>query len=245
MSDLKSTLNVITQFLETPFDLNGKKPSELLGKKRRRRRRRLPSPISDADPSDEEPKRKKKTEKKKKEKEEYKSAQFIEDSDEEYGDMEAFLEKERAMRQKALDAAAAAGNRPVAMKPTGTKKRRRKGEEMGKKGKKRKGDLSTEAAVDIDLTDGTPEQSDTSDVEVVDSQDKGITSPLDPPKAAPRPKPRPIAKARASSSRPAAETPLDPSSPRSPQPRDGSEPPERPVGQRTKRLIISDDEDSG
>lgn len=246
MSDLKGTLNVITQFLETPFDLNGKKPSDLLGKKRRRRRRRSPSPISDADPSEEEPKRKKKTDKKKKEKEEYKSAQFIEDSDEEYGDMEAFLEKERAMRQKALDAAAVAGNRPVAMKPTGTKKRRRKGDETGKKGKKRKGDLSTEAAVDIDLTDGAPEQSDTSDVEVVDSQDKGITSPLGPSKAAPRPKPRPIAKARASSSRPAAETPLDLSSPRSPQPRDGSEPPERPVvGQRTKRLIISDDEDSG
>lgn len=49
-SDLQSCLNVISQFLENPLDLEGKKASQLLSKKRRRRLRR-PSPSSDPDAS--------------------------------------------------------------------------------------------------------------------------------------------------------------------------------------------------
>jgi replication fork protection complex subunit Tof1/Swi1 len=72
-------LTVINQFLETPFDLGGKKASQLLSKKTSR----SPSPAADNEIAcnDEAPKRKRKKEKKK-EKEYYKSAQFIEDSDE-------------------------------------------------------------------------------------------------------------------------------------------------------------------
>lgn len=127
VEDLQRTLNVINQFLHTPIDLEGKKASQLFSKKRRRRRRRSPSPESDADGmSGDEVMRKKRKEKKKKEKETYKSAQFIEDSDAEYGDMESFLEKEKAARERAVLAAAASGtDRPATMKPTGTKKRRR------------------------------------------------------------------------------------------------------------------------
>ena len=52
------------------------------------------------DDDEDGPKQKKKREKKKKEKEVYKSAQFIEDSDEDYGNMEEFLEKERQLRER-------------------------------------------------------------------------------------------------------------------------------------------------
>lgn len=130
ISELQQIHNVVKQFLEAPIDLDGKKASQLLSKKRRRRRRRSPSPVSDNDAvlSEDEPRQKKK-EKKKKEKEQYKSAQFIEDSDEEYGGMDAFLEKERVQREKTeLAAAANTGARLSTMKATGTKKRRRKTE---------------------------------------------------------------------------------------------------------------------
>jgi replication fork protection complex subunit Tof1/Swi1 len=100
-----------------------------LSKKRRRRRRRSPSPTSDdGATSEDEPRRKEKKEKKekkKKEKEIYKSAQFIEDSDVEYGDMEAFLEREKATRNRTKLVAETAGiDRVATMKPRGTKKRR-------------------------------------------------------------------------------------------------------------------------
>jgi replication fork protection complex subunit Tof1/Swi1 len=123
-------LNVIDQFLETPFDMEGKKASSLLSKKRRRRCRRAPSPDSgeDAELSDDEP-RKKRKEKKKKEKEQYKSAQFIGDSDEEYGDMDTFLAKEKILRDRVALAGAEAASqafRPPGMRTHGMKKRRRR-----------------------------------------------------------------------------------------------------------------------
>ncbi|KAJ3565991.1 hypothetical protein NP233_g7283 [Leucocoprinus birnbaumii] len=129
-SDLQGMVNVIDQFLETPFDLEGKKASSLLSKKRRRRRR-APSPDSeeDADIGDDEPRRKRK-EKKKKEKEQYKSAQFIEDSDEEYGDMDAFLQREKVLRDRVALAGAEAASqaiRPPGMRAHGMKKRKRRG----------------------------------------------------------------------------------------------------------------------
>ena len=126
ISELQRIRSVIKQFLEEPIDLEGKKASQLLSKKRRRRRRRSPS-VSEDDAvlSGDEPRRKKK-EKNKKEKEQYKSAQFIEDSDEEYGGMDTFLEKEKAQREKtSLAAVNSTGGRLPTMKATGTKKRPR------------------------------------------------------------------------------------------------------------------------
>ena len=46
--DLQRCLNTINQYLETPIDLEGRKPAELLQKKRRRRTRRK-QPESDAE----------------------------------------------------------------------------------------------------------------------------------------------------------------------------------------------------
>jgi replication fork protection complex subunit Tof1/Swi1 len=87
---MQSQLNVINQYLDQPFDLDGKKASELLNKKPRRRRRRR-APQSD----DEEmvPELKKKKERKKKEQEKYKSADMIEDSDADEETWAEFFEK--------------------------------------------------------------------------------------------------------------------------------------------------------
>ncbi|KAF9452119.1 hypothetical protein P691DRAFT_772581 [Macrolepiota fuliginosa MF-IS2] len=128
-SDLQGMVNLINQFLETPFDLEGKKAASLLSKKRRRRRRRAPATDSEEDAVLEDDEPKKNREKKKKEKEQYKSAQFIQDSDEEYGDMDAFLQKEKTLRERAALAGAEAASqaiRPSGMRGHGMKKRRRK-----------------------------------------------------------------------------------------------------------------------
>ncbi|KAF8961410.1 timeless protein-domain-containing protein [Flammula alnicola] len=258
VAELQRTLNVINQFLETPFDLDGKKASELLSKKRRRRRRRSPSPDSDdgALLSGDAPRKRKRKEKKKKEKEQYKSAQFIEDSDQEYGGMEAFLEKERAQREKAALAATAVGvtDRPVTMKANGTKKRRRKGAEKGAKSKKHKrGDASpTLGDLGHHSSDGGVDNPSDSDVEIVEaSHTQGANNqvPSDKPKPVPRPRPRPRPKSRASTlSRPSpAASPEPDDRPSSPSPRALSTEPERISStshmHRSRRLFFSDDED--
>ncbi|KDQ32651.1 hypothetical protein PLEOSDRAFT_48756 [Pleurotus ostreatus PC15] len=163
--ELQRTLKVIDQFLETPFDLNGGRASQLLSKKRRRRRARH------TDDVDEEGNTKRK-ERKKKEKENFKSAEFIVDSDEEYGDIDAFLDKEKEKREAAERNAAQAGKQLGTMRATGTKKRRRKGVEKGKS-KKRK---------------GNPEARSDDDIEVVGSS---RSSPEREEPVKPRPRPRP------------------------------------------------------
>ncbi|KAJ7151353.1 timeless protein-domain-containing protein [Mycena crocata] len=196
-ADLQRTLKVIRQFLATPINLEGKKASELLTKKTRQTRRaRSPSPDSDEEPSDgagnsdsDAPKKRKKKEKErapkpKPKQQEFKSAQFIEDSDEEYGDIDAFLAKEKEMRDRATLAAAETG-KIATMKPTGTKKRRKKeapqGEGTSKRKKKRKSDSAAE------------------DGDAGSEADVFGSHPVDPPpeestpaaRARPRPKPKP------------------------------------------------------
>ncbi|KAF8153299.1 timeless protein-domain-containing protein [Crassisporium funariophilum] len=252
IAELKRTLNVINQFLQTPFSLDGKKASQLLNKKRRRRRRRSPSPASDDDAalSGDEPRRKKRKEKQKKEKEQYKSAQFIEDSDEEYGGMDAFLDKEKVQREQALLAAASAdNNRPATMKAAGTKKRRRKAGERVSKSKRTKGRESSPTSGGPELTsDRDLAIPDESDVEVVEDSraSTGLDGAQGDPqmeRPAPRPRPRLLAKRRSTSSR---------ASPSTPEADDQQELQDSGQGGRTstvqhvyhiKRLILSDDED--
>jgi replication fork protection complex subunit Tof1/Swi1 len=185
-SELQSTLVVIDQFLETPYDLKGKKVSELLSKPRRRRRRRPSSPVGDLTSDEDEP-RKTKKEKKKKEKEQYKSAVLIEDSDAEYGDIEAFLEKEKALREKTARAAAATGGIGT-MKSTGTKKRRKRTEKgAGKKRKKGNDKLA--------LASGGKDPSDESDMDNPGFRSPSPSADVNAPatetrKPRPRPKPR-------------------------------------------------------
>ena len=257
MEELQRILNVINQFLVTPLDLVGKKAAQLLSKKRRRRRRRSPSPDSDEGAlSADEPKLKKRKEKKKKEKETYKSAQFIQDSDEEYGDMDAFLEKEKAARERAILAAASAGDgtRLATMKPTGTKKRRKKGANESNKLKKReKGKEASPASGDpARISHERREQE--SDVEVVEPSGDQGNAQIPKPRPLPRPIPKPAAHPRTSSSHssppPSSDPGFDdtegdlPPSPGSPS---NIHAPQRvlmaPHVQRTKRLILSDDED--
>ncbi|KZT26081.1 timeless-domain-containing protein [Neolentinus lepideus HHB14362 ss-1] len=140
--ELQSNRNVIEQFLANPIDLGGKKASTMLTKKaRRRRRRRQPTPASDSESDilDDEPKKKAK---KKKEANQYKSAQFIEDSEEDEGEMEAFFEKEKQLRER-MALAAMENGKVATMRSTGTKKRRKKGaDDKPKQRKKRRGEPS-------------------------------------------------------------------------------------------------------
>lgn len=202
---MQQTVNVIRQFLETPFKLDGQKATSLLNKQRRRRRRRASSPESGAE-DDEVPRRRK--EKKKKETKQYKSAQFIEDSDAEYGDMEAFLEKEKALREKTARLAAASGQ-TATMRSRGTKKRRRRsdGDNAGKRKRKRR---NAAASHDSDgaQSEGSKVISSGDELDVFGSPKQPIstadTTP-DPatdhaPKA--RPRPRPAFKGRRSSAEP-------------------------------------------
>jgi len=108
---------------------------------------------ADEDAEEDEPKVHKRKEKKKKEKEQYKSAQFIVDSDDDMiGTMEEFLEQEKQRRIKAELAAAnaqtGATTRPVGMRATGTKKRRRKDEDKPGGRKKHKADSEMVSAAD-------------------------------------------------------------------------------------------------
>ncbi|KAI0301445.1 timeless protein-domain-containing protein [Russula brevipes] len=142
LPDLQRSLTVIEQFEETPLDLNGKRASQLLCKKRQRRRRRRRERTrrtasgsegeaaasggddnhDDDDEEDDEdrPRRARKV----REREQYKSAQFIEDSDEEYGqDIDDFFVREAELRKRT--ALAAVDSQLSTMRPTGTKKRRR------------------------------------------------------------------------------------------------------------------------
>ncbi|KAG6889904.1 hypothetical protein C0992_003697 [Termitomyces sp. T32_za158] len=228
-ADLRSTLTVIDQFLESPIDLQGKKASDLLGKKRRRRRRRSPSPQSDSDDvlDDDGPRRKKK-EKKKKEKQQYKSAQFIEDSDEEYGDIEAFLEKEKVMREKAQQAAEASGVQISNMKAQGTKKRRRKTGNNSRKRRKAEADDSTNVDGHESLDTDTGEEND---------DNAGDLSP-----SPPRPRPRPLGKRALSS--PVA-TPTDQHFSDTSDDNE-SQPAKTMIGTALKRsqVVISDDDDN-
>lgn len=201
-SDLQSTLNVIDQFLENPFDLGGKKASQLLTKGRRRRRRRSPSPDSDDDVGAfDYGNKSKRKEKKEKEKEQYKSAQFIEDSDAEYGDIEEFLEKEKALREKTALVAEGRGT----MKPTGTRKRRRKATDGGAGKKKRKGHddsglLHPDTWKDTDDTN----QSEGSELEMLGSRQHSPTTTAIPlseseqQRTKPRPRPKSRFKTRSS-----------------------------------------------
>lgn len=231
-SVLRTRLNVVDQFLKNPIDLEGKKASEMLSKKtRRRRRRRSPSLGSDVELLDDEPRRHKK-EKKKKEEKKYKSAQFIEDSDEEYGDMEGFLEREKVLREKTARAAADSG-KIATMRATGTKKKRRK------KGK----DAVLSSAEEED--DPAPvslkvfSDDSNSDDEIFTSLRRS-RSPSRPPKT--RPKPRVVRKQEPAA---AAETiNISSDSERQAQARQASASPTSAVVRPAKkaRIVISDDE---
>jgi hypothetical protein len=147
LPDLQQSLTVIEQFEKSPLDLDGKRASQLLQKKRRqrqrrRRRRRQPSSSDSEDGEGESnddsdaPRKARKA----RERETYKSAQFIEDSDEEYErDIDAFFAREAELRKRtALTAASVFADDSAAdgqqgqehrhlgtMRATGTKKRRR------------------------------------------------------------------------------------------------------------------------
>ncbi|KIJ40487.1 hypothetical protein M422DRAFT_49176 [Sphaerobolus stellatus SS14] len=207
--DLQSSLNLINQYLETPLDLQGKKATELLSKKRKRRAARRRAASSEPEGEDEDGEQPKRKEWKKKENQQYKSAQFIEDSDAELEDDETFFAKEAALRDRT--ALAAAQGLSITMKATGTKKRRKKKEGEGREKKKWRTGIAS--ARSPSPTQDPPENhADTSDNEASDAvvgddnldatapptgSTPATSSPGESRPKPPRPKPKPKPKAKA------------------------------------------------
>ena len=129
--DMQSQLNVINQFLESPIELQGKKPSEFMKKKPRKRRPRL-------DENGEPPM---KGERKKREEQEYKSATMIEDSDADEDEWAAFFEREKKLAERTALTSETTGKSGT-MRTTGTKKRKRK--EGKKRRRKHGGNVTSE-----------------------------------------------------------------------------------------------------
>jgi replication fork protection complex subunit Tof1/Swi1 len=137
LPDLRRALAVIEQFEKAPLDLGGKRAAQLLRKKRRSRRRQRQRPRhtsadSDSDGAnnsgseDDEENESKGKKARAREREAYKSAQFIEDSDDEYGrDIDAFFAKEAELRERTALAAVDSALGTGTMRASGTKKRRR------------------------------------------------------------------------------------------------------------------------
>ncbi|KAL5514636.1 hypothetical protein ACEPAG_1952 [Sanghuangporus baumii] len=260
-SDLQSSLNVINQFIETPLDLGGKKASQMLSKKtrRRRRRRRASSSSSEHSGSDSDEPRKRRAKKKKEEKK-YKSAQFIEDSDVEYGDDETFWARERAQREKT--AKLAAEGKMASLRATGTKKRKKprgkaadtdtgrvSGDEEGETNdaKRRKSSPATDDGVDGGEADGQAEAPSSDSDSDSDSDEFGIDAFLDrntrskvpkskaAPKARPKPRPRPRYKEPATDVQETPDMPM-PSSPHATMVASASRP-SSPFGESDKENI--------
>jgi replication fork protection complex subunit Tof1/Swi1 len=134
LPDLRRVLAVIEQFEKAPLDLGGKRASQLLRKKKRRNRRRArqrpraadsEGRSSDGEEEDEEQPSKARTVRAR-EREAYKSAQFIEDSDQEYGrDIDEFFVREAELRERTALAAVDSALGTGTMRASGTKKRRR------------------------------------------------------------------------------------------------------------------------
>ena len=226
--ELQGSLEVIRKYLATPFNLEGKKASSLLRKKttRRRRRKASPSTESDNEPDDKMTARK---EKRQKEKQEYKSAAMIMDSDEEYGDMDAFLEKEKALREKTARLTMEGGNLPT-MKKTGTKKRRMKASEQS--GSKRRKKHDSVAAL------GSEDEA--SAVEGSSSDDKtGMTLETSPQLFA-EPKSRPKPRARFGGPVPGASSATVDLSDAEPEDSD-EDGDDQPVARKTKKLVVTSD----
>ncbi|KAF9061339.1 timeless protein-domain-containing protein [Rhodocollybia butyracea] len=231
-AELQIIITVITQFLETPFDLEGKKASQLMSKKSRRRRR-VRAPDSDADDED-EPIQRKKKEKKKKEEVQYKSAQFIEDSDAEYGDIDTFLELEKKRREKAETNATTLGEgKSGTMRATGTKKRRRKTSDRGKGNKKRKGDEDVVEMVSKDGSDSSESDGEARDKPTATGIEVEVSEDI---VEKPRPRPKPKLKTKLSTTDPTVSVSEDGNGESQGSP--------MTTGRRRKgRLILSDDED--
>lgn len=176
--ELERSRRLIEDYLKDPIDLEGKKAAQLLHKKpRKRRRRRQVSSDTEDEPEDEEPRRKRK-EKKQKESKQYKSAQFVVDSDVEDDELQKFFEKEKELREKMSRLAKESGTTGT-MKATGTKKRRKRGEGKGKGSKKPRLDNDDGAA------GSEQENRDQHHSESDADSDSGLFNPFGSPKQGP------------------------------------------------------------
>lgn len=230
--DMQSHFNVINQFLESPLDLQGKEPSELLKKKPRKRQPRRVELDENGEPLA-------KKERKKKEEQKYKSATMIEDSDADDDEWAAFFEREKKLAERTALASAVSGTSGT-MRATGTKKRRRN--DGKKRQKKRRVDVTSEPEVEGSGTGSEGESSPTQ----TPQQDGRRSPPKDPTsEELARSRPRPRKRLRASSP-PQSSPPLEPTPLSDLEDKDDGDP-EHTVStakpRRRNRLVVSGDED--
>lgn len=109
--DIDSTVRIMRDFLRNPIDLDGQSAKDLLRKKGKKpiKRAKRPAPANNSDDDDvgvERPKKRRKATKRSAELQHFKSAAYIEDSDDAAEADEAFfareLELQKASRQKML-----------------------------------------------------------------------------------------------------------------------------------------------
>ncbi|KAG9047150.1 Topoisomerase 1-associated factor 1 [Tulasnella sp. UAMH 9824] len=241
--ELQNFLVVVDQYVKEPLNLDGKKASELIAKRRKakanrrtRRSRRGDGeegsdgaigalPTDDGGSDTDEPRIRAKRKKKEKERLLYKSADLIEDSDAEIAreDDEAFFARERELRKKTEAAAAAGEVAPSNMAATGTKKRKKR----EKDGPAKKFKTFMEADVGGEEADSGPR------ISPVASDSEGNEGEDQPPaKPIPRPRPRPRARKSATTGA-SSEASTPPSSPMVDDDEEDGDaagsPPERPV----------------
>ncbi|EJU01446.1 hypothetical protein DACRYDRAFT_16139 [Dacryopinax primogenitus] len=131
-SELEGSIKVIDHFKLNPFDLDGKKAKTLIKKKpRKRRRRNLDDEMAELFSDEEAPR--KRREKRQQEKKQYKSAQFIEDSDADEEADRAFFKQEAELRARMAQISEVQGH---TMRSHGTKKRKSKARERSAKRRK-------------------------------------------------------------------------------------------------------------
>ncbi|KAF7329666.1 hypothetical protein MKEN_00229700 [Mycena kentingensis (nom. inval.)] len=167
---------------------------------------------------------------------EYKSAQFIEDSDEEYGAMDEFLAREKEMRER-IEKRAAETGKSAGMLQTGTKARKRKKAPAGKEGaekgrKKRKGAMAESAGA----SEKEGAQSDADD-------DNNGDVPIESEPPRPRPKPKPRFKGARSSSPGEATASSPPAVAATAADDDEDDVPVPTAKLKTRKLVISDDDE--
>ncbi|KAE9405100.1 timeless-domain-containing protein [Gymnopus androsaceus JB14] len=186
-AELQSIITVITQFLETPFNLEGKKASQLMSKKTRRRRRvKQPSQMrKKAKGKYDSGRRRRRRRRKKCNTSRRNSSKTVMQS------MEILNRSWRWRRrgEKKFQAAATAlgEGKSGAMRATGTKKRRRKAGDKGIGKKKRKGGQDAVEMAPVDSANSSSEgESDPGPTET--PADKLPEPVIEKPR--PRPKPK-------------------------------------------------------
>lgn len=160
-SNLTTSIGALNQYLDSPPSLDEETKTLL----RPARKRRIRAPSSDSDAGSEAEDRPLKIRKKKAvETQIYKSAAFIEDSDDDEEADRLFFEREKRLREEMRDLGERVGG---VMEKTGRKKRKGKGKE---KGKEKVMEVDVDEVQDADLDVDVVLEGDEDDIAAMESE---------------------------------------------------------------------------